>query len=111
MKKSDLTWLAGFLEGEGYFAIRSSVAGYKSWRVVASSTDEDVLRRAAALMGGKARGPYSRPGVKPNWRVDLQDRESVVRLIQKLRPYMGVRRRARIDAMLAVHETYKPQED
>ena len=43
----DIIWLAGLLEGEGYFGLNRG----KYPRITLHMTDEDIVIRAAALMG------------------------------------------------------------
>jgi hypothetical protein len=44
MKSDDLAWIAGFLEGEGYFVTHTSKRGYVRMRIGATSTDLDFLQ-------------------------------------------------------------------
>lgn len=58
MRTSDICWLAGLLEGEGWFQVPSG-SGIK---VGLQSSDRDVIERAAALLGTTVLGPYSSSG-------------------------------------------------
>ena len=49
MKLTDIAWLAGLLEGEGYFALNRG----KYPTITLSMTDEDIVVKAASLMGAK----------------------------------------------------------
>lgn len=81
MKRPDsIEWLAGLLEGEGTFCYSRN--GTRHTNVRLSMTDEDIVRRAAAVMSAKVRGPYcggrdprtNTLGIvsrKPLWTCDL----------------------------------------
>lgn len=96
---ADIAWLAGLLEGEGCFYLNRG--RYPGIRLQMS--DQDVVERAAVMLGGRARlqDPPSRQGRLPSWVVTKggPDALAVMRLI---RPYMGIRRGARIDELLEV---------
>lgn len=97
----DAAWLAGLLEGEGSF-MRAPPSDPRRPIVALSMTDEDVVQRAARLM---ANGHYARsdrrPGKwKPTFRVFVKGAPAV-ELMRALRPLMGTRRQAQIDAALA----------
>lgn len=56
MTPTEAAWLAGYLDGEGSFMIRSSIKdGYRYWfaMVSAASTNEAILERCMDLTGGK----------------------------------------------------------
>lgn len=92
---TDLHWLAGWLEGEGSFS-RCSV-GKASIRVGGDSTDRDVIQRVATLTDIKV---YAEPRGKNK----IMYRFVVVRhaagWMMTLYTLMGVRRKARIAALL-----------
>jgi hypothetical protein len=109
MSPTDLAWLAGLLEGEGYFGIgvRKATAknrqlrDSKTPRITLTMTDEDVVRRAHALAGvGKVYGPYARGEWKPQWSWMVANRKDALPLMEKLRPHMGQRRAAKIAEIL-----------
>jgi len=57
METNNIYWLAGLLEGEGFFGhIRSAVLRLRM-------TDRDVVAKAANILRCKVTGPYS-PGAK-----------------------------------------------
>lgn len=95
----ELIWLAGLLEGEGWFG-----TGYNRKKpypkIMVRMTDKDVIEHAARLFGtattacspttsGKVIWCTTVAGVKAEW------------LMQKLYPWLGERRRAKIDATLS----------
>ena len=82
-------WFAGIFEGEG--TITEQGANTVSLRV--QMTDEDIILRAHALCGGTV---YSYPpgpiGNKPLWRWTVSSKEDVERVLEKIMPYLGIRR-------------------
>ena len=104
--KEDLAWLAGLLEGEGAFCVAKKPRRPKTgrpWtqvtaRVSVGMTDEDVIARAAALVGrnyctGKV---YSKKTGKRMYVLYVSSRsaEELMRLLYK---HLGSRRRSQID--------------
>jgi hypothetical protein len=110
VRADDVAWVAGFLEGEGSFCTRMSARGKLRVYIGANSTDSDVLQHLTRLVpGSRVRGPYSPVkslGVKPLWCWSLCARLLVVDLAEQLRPMMGVRRQAQIDALLTCHAAH-----
>lgn len=97
MNGYELRWLAGWLEANGSF-----LGDDRRVRIEASTRDEDVARRAAELLGASVRA-YPANG-RTLWRVDLGRRSEVVELARRLRPHLGVRRRAQVDELLAASD-------
>jgi hypothetical protein len=102
----ELAWLAGILEGEGSFVVCRRTRHRKSgpWtqtsiRVCLSMTDEDIVVRAAELMGTSYWADGKRDGFKQRFTTHLSGPEGV-RLMKFLRPFMGLRRQAQIDKAL-----------
>ena len=111
MESDDFAWVAGFLEGEGFFLKQKSARGYIRIGIAATSTDKDVLERLARLVPtSRVQGPYGPTrtslGAKPHWRWILNARMLVVELAEQLRPLMGERRKTQIDALLAHHAAH-----
>lgn len=101
MNDVDTAWLAGLLEGEGTFTRCGT-----NLQVQIIMTDEDVLRRAMKIAGcGNfyERG-VRKEGYKPQFQWQVNPRDDVVALLKRVRPFMGERRGARIDELLAIHE-------
>lgn len=99
MKETDLTWLAGLLEGEGSF-LKAPPSNPNCPRISLEMTDKDVVERAALLMGGKAvRRVLKDPLWKPAYRVIVKGLRAVT-LMRILYPEMGARRRSQISAAL-----------
>lgn len=99
-------WVAGFLEGEGAFywvSIQKGKYGpYYYPRVGATSTDQDVIELLPEYTGvGQITGPFPRkPPQKTAWYWTVTNRDDAITLMQEVYPYMGERRRARIDEVL-----------
>jgi hypothetical protein len=118
VKASDRHWLAGLLEGEGYFTAswQNSRVSNRRWllvRVGIESTDEDVVQRAHTLLGGYHAGPHKRSasalGTKDRYVAHVQRRADVKKVCRSLRPLMSFRRRAQIDNVLRAIELYEHQ--
>jgi hypothetical protein len=92
--KGSVYWLAGLLEGEGWFG-RSH---HKVPCIVVTMTDEDVIGRAAALLGNKVVKQPKRVG-KQAWSVSLYGHRAV-EWLRVLQPLMGDRRAERIAELL-----------
>jgi hypothetical protein len=99
-------WLAGLLEGEGYFGLvcrKGRASRYLTLRV--SMTDEDIIKRAAEAMGGatihRIYSPRFREnGWQPQYSAALYG-DKAIAVIDKIYPYLGERRRAAIDKAMA----------
>ena len=107
MNRVELAWLAGILEGEGYFSLTlnnktKDRPGRHYARLTVTMTDKDVIECIYAITGFGTIHTY--PPYQPNrkrtytWRVSKW--EDLYPLLRRLRPFMGERRRARIDEML-----------
>ena len=96
-------WLAGIIEGEGYIAFKKQ----RYPGVVVQMTDEDVILRLAEFSGaGHVSGPLQEklPHHKPTWRWEVTDSTDAVALLRRIRPWLGTRRGARVDDVLARFE-------
>jgi hypothetical protein len=97
-------WLAGLLEGEGYFGATDPGNGRRlQLKVSLNMTDEDVVLRAAAIVNGNA-GVYRRDKGKPNWSDQWTVQwtgADAERIMHKVLPLMGRRRAATIRTALA----------
>jgi hypothetical protein len=102
----DVAWLAGFLEGEGYFG-QNILAGRSKHvyqpRFEVTSTDRDVVARVAALVNEKVY-PRKRqaPHHKPQFRVIVSNGTKAAAWLMTLWAYMGNRRRRRFTSLLRV---------
>lgn len=100
MAPIDAAWVAGLLEGEGSFINTPSNKGVISLQL----TDLDVLQKLHRIVGagGIHEVHRTRPGGKPCWGWKIGSRADVLALIDQLYPYMGERRRAKMDEIVAV---------
>ena len=102
MEAKSIHWLAGFLEGEGWFFCKPK----GTCTVGVCSTDEDVIIKAASIMGGKVGGPYangqSKHGVpyKPKWQLIRQSTVAAAWMMT-LYPLMSARRQEGMRSALA----------
>jgi hypothetical protein len=112
----EVAWLAGLLEGEGSFCKLVKIRRPKKkapWKdpyiaVQLGMTDEDVVARAAALMGVT----YQQRKTPQGRKMMYQCRAAGVRaeiLMKLLRPWMGERRRKQIEDILEFKETVEAE--
>lgn len=94
MTEIETAWLAGILEGEGCFYFK------RTPMVKLSMTDEDVVERAAKLVGKQCR-KANRPTVsgKSVYLLEIHG-EKAIRLMESILPYMGGRRSNKIREVL-----------
>jgi hypothetical protein len=97
---AETAWLAGILEGEGYFGIKH---GRKTLQIMCQMTDLDVLERLQVRFGGyitltKKRKEHHRESWM--WAIHGEPAHLVICEIYDL---MSGRRRAKIDESLAVY--------
>jgi hypothetical protein len=113
MKLSDIAWLAGLLEGEGSFSVSvvregKIQAGKRRLQITLMMTDEDVVRRAAAIMNTKLYGPYGpyKNSVKPCWQIHVGASRAAAWMMT-LYSFMGERRRLAIEQGLREWKTFR----
>lgn len=115
MSTKDIAWLAGLLEGEATFNLaggrHSRQQRPTNPRIVLCMTDEDVCRRAHALLGGNFYGPYRGRAFKPHYksyfRVDVTGRRAVGWMMT-LYSLLGERRQGKVRQILEVWRSTKP---
>lgn len=112
MNGEQVAWLAGILEGEGYFTVSAKTTThgdkYQYLRVTLRMTDRDVIERVAVLFGGRA--VTAIPPRKPRWKWTYRTQVEGVgaaEMLVMIRPWMGLRRGERIDQLLACSERGK----
>ncbi|MFD4428405.1 hypothetical protein, partial [Nocardia sp. NPDC058497] len=107
----EIAWLAGLLEGEGSFAmIRSRVGGkvYRYPHIIVNMTDRDVIARVAGLFGGSVYDvPRYIEGRKLAYRAQITG-SGAAQWMKDLYPWLGKRRRSRIDEVLAEYRAQEP---
>ncbi|MBA2724745.1 MAG: hypothetical protein H0U53_02045 [Actinobacteria bacterium] len=99
IEHDDLLWLAGFLEGEGcFFHQVYERQGYMQmqWVITVSSThDQDVIKRAATLLGCSVIQASN-----GQWVARLGRRTDVIHVAKQLQPLMGKRRNEQIQRLI-----------
>lgn len=94
MTPTELAWLSGYLEGEGCFHFPETPC------IQVGATDEDVVTKAASLMGTKI---YRREARKPGWKpcyLAVVRGDAARELMVAILPFMGSRRSAKIREVL-----------
>jgi hypothetical protein len=111
--KPSHAWLAGLLEGEGYFGmIRNRVGGktYRYPRIGVSMTDRDVIARVATMFGlgtYEIKAPGNSHGRLDSYRA-WSTGEAGAEWMRSLRSLMGERRRDQIDTVLTEWDAREP---
>lgn len=105
MSDADIAWAAGLFEGEGYITI-FQMEGHvlPLIRLGITMTDRDVLERFCRIVEcGRVTGEhrFGRPNHKPTYRWAIGNRRDVERILLAFRPWLGERRGAKADLMLA----------
>lgn len=97
-----LIWLAGWLEGEGYFGFSYDKNNGTTPRFVVSacSKDKDVLEKVKAIAGGNIY--YRQSQDIHEWQVC--SREEALKLMELVQPLMGSRRGTDISLALKFAE-------
>jgi hypothetical protein len=100
----DLWWLAGLLEGEGSFTIAHS-DGHDYPVITVKMTDEEVVTRVGSLIGAPSVGRRE-PAEQHRQPVYVAAivGHFAAEWMRTVRPYMGMRRTAAIDAALAAYQ-------
>jgi len=98
----DCAWIAGLLEGEGSFiANRGARSSYPVIKV--EMCERGVIERAARLLDTRVWAvPPGRDGWRPTYVAQIAGHRAA-EWMRALRPYMGLRRTAAIDAALSAY--------
>lgn len=110
--EEETAWLAGLLEGEGYFGTITnwvSGKGYRYARIGVNMTDRDVIVRAGLILSTKVHDIKAQGtgAVLPQFRLIVTGNKAIF-WMKRLRPYMGSRRIAQIDRALAEYAAKPP---
>jgi hypothetical protein len=91
----DIAWATGLFEGEGTLGVFGNGATAKVSSMTLVMSDEQTVRRFAAIAGvGRIDGPlHYKNSVKPLWRWRLTKTYDAARLIRRMWPLLGDRRR------------------
>ena len=106
----DFHWLVGLFEGEGTF-IPGAPSQPRRASVIVVTTDEDVIARAAKLMG-TSYFERKRKTAPAHWKPIFEARlrgGAAVRFMDAVRPYMGARRQVQIDRATACVNRDEPR--
>jgi|SRR5271157_5030027 len=101
----DLVWLAGILEGEGYFHLYNNHAKnnktYQYARICLCMTDRDVIEKACSMWKCKIQTckPYGTSAKKIQYKAIIGG-SNAISWMQKLKPFMGKRRTEKIEEIL-----------
>jgi hypothetical protein len=100
MTEGEIAWVAGIIEGEGSFIRAGKNANAVTVKV--AMKDEDVIKRLQTVtqMGSVC---YDKYGMW-TWQVARRDESPV--LIELVRPWMGVRRTAKINDVMSTFVDY-----
>jgi hypothetical protein len=97
IKSEDIAWLAGILEGEGYFNLDETKSGHVY--IALGMTDKDVVERVGKLWDRPVRLKKRVFGCRMLWIVKIYG-GAAREWMRLIRPYMGIRRGKRIDYIL-----------
>ena len=115
LKETDIAWIAGLLEGEGYFGIDNRSKGrYEVSKtppspfIKISMVDGDIIERLSKLLDKSYFSP-SRKTVtgKQVYTLHIGEKEKVLFVLQKILPHMGARRGERIKESISHLQTWK----
>jgi hypothetical protein len=104
MTDIDAAWLAGLLEGEGYFQITKPRHHHPTQIVIRlSMTDKDVVEKAAKLLNNVPINEKAKTTERKTiYAISLTKRDEVEKVLLQILPYMGSRRTQRINECLKV---------
>jgi len=116
MSKKNIAWCAGLFEGEGCVYVHYRERGYQRAYAVINMTDEDVIKDFHKTIGiGHIWGPYGDYRKKkdggprlPQWRW-YSTGEKALKFIDLIYPYMGKRRKKKMDEIRKEMEKYALQ--
>ncbi len=122
INREDIAWAAGLFEGEGSISwsrhknrYRPDGECYHTLQMSLHSTDEDVVRKFAKIIGvGKVHGPYRFPSPevpnrKPSWYWGITSHERCQAVIAMLWPWLCSRRKAKAKETLALEVLERPK--
>jgi hypothetical protein len=99
--EAEIAYAAGLYEGEGtIWVFRNGRQAVMNIRM----TDREPIELVTRILGGHSGGPYTtikEAAYKPKYRWQVQHWQDIVRVCRLLRPWLGPRRLAQIDRVLA----------
>ncbi len=108
-KETKCAWLAGILEGEGYFGFRKD----KNYSILQlAMTDEDTVQRVQSYIGGSVRrvDRSNRPNHKDIYRLEVCSQRALLTM-KSIYPLMGIRRKQQIDNILDLEAGRKRRDE
>ena len=108
MRKLDVAWAAGFLEGEGSFYSslrkrrrRGKVELRGEWVIKTQSVDLEPLERLKSIFAGSICGPYPSRGLgkKKYWIWTLSGKASTRAALVELYDWLSPRRKRQADRL------------
>lgn len=102
----DIAWLAGLLEGEGSFMLKTKRSYNGTISISLQMTDKDIVERCATILKTKVYGPYTSKQKKKNGEVKKETYllsifgTSAASWMMTLYPFMGERRKQKIENLL-----------
>ncbi len=105
----ELGWLVGIIEGEGSISCRyNKKTGYLCAELTVSSTDEDMVDRLHDLYPGKsAYVKKYKNHYKEQYIWAVTSRQGIRTIVNTIYPYMGKRRKEKIDQVLLEFNKYE----
>lgn len=98
MRSEDIAWFAGLFEGEGCFSYDKK---FQALRLYLGSTDLDILERIQQVLGvGSISKQKEKPNRKTFWMWYISKRKDVDFVCELIRPWLGVRRTARLNEII-----------
>ena len=102
--KEEVAWVAGILEGEGCFDYQQPLRK-RCPQVRVEMVDKDIVMRVQGITGGTIclfKG--KQPNHNDSWCLGIRRKELVIPLLNKILPYMSMRRTAKIKELLSYFE-------
>ena len=99
-----IPWLAGILEGEGSFYLRTYKSGTTQPRIQMASTDMDLATEVARTIGSPVYGPYKggKGSIQLVYQVAVQG-DKAIDVMKLIYPLMSKRRKEKIDEVCLRH--------
>lgn len=106
MTAGDAAWLAGLLEGEGWFGERRQKGRSPRPLIALKMTDRDVVERVAVLCGNRAVSHTVNEDKKDFYTVRIGGQDAV-EIMKLVLPWMGERRTETIEMLIWLHDGHK----
>lgn len=101
---TDIAWAAGIFEGEGTIGFRQRKCGRAPADLRVCMVDRDVVERFADIVGvgrmALKKKTYDK-NHQPQWQLVITGQENITAVLRLFYPYLGERRRAAADQVLA----------